>query len=245
MRLSESKQNVLIGGATMKYEFLFSAVFKELPAILQGLGTTAQVSILSIALSTGVGISVAFLATSSRGRLVRRVLVWYIEIMRNTPLLVQLYFVYFGLSELGLEVGSYGAILIALTFCNGAYLGEIIRAGIESIPRAQTEAGISLGLTHLQVFFYIVFPQALRSVIPPITNQYVTILLSSSLASVVAVEELTATISRLSSFTFRTFEFYAAGALLYMALALTISAFSKWLEYWITVRQRSTTHATS
>jgi polar amino acid transport system permease protein len=227
----------------MRYTFLFRVVLNEMSAIYQGLWVTIQISAASMILSTTLGIGLTYLTTVS-GKRIQRVLAGYIEIMRNTPLLVQLYFIYFGLYEVGIASGSFSSIVITLTLCNGAYLGEIIRAGLESVPRTQIEAGESLGLTFRQVFFHLVLPQALRNVIPPVANQYITILLSSSFASVVAVDELTATISRLSSFTFRTFEFYAIGALMYVGLAVGISILSGCLEYRLTTGRKSVSRLT-
>lgn len=213
----------------MNYVFNFNVVIRNIQVLLQGLGVTLKLTFVAILLSTLLGILVTFIASKS-SRVIKGIIKGYIEIMRNIPLLVLLYFIYFGLGEISINISSYGSIVLALVLCNGAYLGEIIRAGIESIHKTQTEAGLALGLHNYQVFFRIIIPQALINVFPSIINQYITILLSSSFASIVALGELTSAVSRLSSFSFRTFEFYIFGASVYLIISIIISTIAKRVE---------------
>lgn len=207
----------------------FNVVFRNINVLYESLLLTLRITSVAILLSTFLGIFVALIA-SKGSKKIKFIVRIYIEVMRNIPLLVILYFIYFGLGEISINVTPFGSIILALLFSNGAYLGEIIRAGIESIHKSQTETGLALGLHTYQVFFRIILPQALVNVFPSIINQYIIILLSSSFASLVALDELTSTVSRLSSFSFRTFEFYVIGASIYLLFAVSISSLSKVVE---------------
>jgi len=207
----------------------FGVIWKNIDILFQSLLLTLKITTVAIVLSTLLGIIVGLIA-SKGSKEAKFVIKIYIEVMRNIPLLVILYSIYFGLGELSINFSSYSSIIIALLLSNGAYLGEIIRAGIESINKSQTEAGLALGLHTYQLYLRVILPQALINVFPSIINQYVIILLSSSFASLVALDELTSTVSRLSSFSFRTFEFYVFGASIYLLISIAISYFSKKID---------------
>lgn len=204
----------------------FGIVLENIPILLQGLVITLLLTLAAIFISTILGILLAYYFTKATG-FIKSLITIYIEIMRNIPLLVILYFIYFGLGEIAVNVSSLNSIIIALVLSNTAYLAEIFRAGIDSIHKTQMESGLALGLHDYQVYMRIVIPQAIINVFPSIINQYVIILLSSSFASVVALPEFTSTISRLSSFSFRTFEYYIFGALVYLGVAFLISVTGK------------------
>ena len=204
------------------YVFQFRPVFHELPLLLSGALVTIHISILALFLSFIVG-TIGALCRLSRFRWLSVPARWYVEFIRNTPLLVQLFFIYFGLSQINIEVSNYMAGVIGLVVNNGAYLTEIVRAGIEAIHTGQFEAGLSLGLSFPQLMRYVVFPQAFRVIYPPLCNQFIGIILWSSLVSTIAVQDLALRGKELASETFRSFETYVVVTLVYVVMTLTIS----------------------
>ena len=212
------------------YVFQFRPIFQELPLLLSGALVTIHISILTLFFSFIVG-TIGALCRLSRFRWLSAPAKWYVEFIRNTPLLVQLFFIYFGFSQINLEVPNYLAGLIGLVVNNGAYLTEIVRAGIEAIHKGQFEAGLSLGLSFPQLMRYVVFPQAFRIIYPPLCNQFIGIILWSSLLSTISVHDLALRGKELASTTFRSFETYAVVTLIYVAMTLTISAALKLIGY--------------
>jgi polar amino acid transport system permease protein len=204
------------------YVFQFRLVFQEFPSLLGGALTTIHLSLLTLLLSLAVGILGAVCRLSRIGWL-RRPATWYVELVRNTPLLVQLFFIYFGLGQLSIDVPNYLAALIGLVLNNGAYLTEIVRAGIEAIPRSQHDASVSLGMSYVQRMRYVIFPQAFRVIYPPLGNQFISIILFSSLVSVIAVEDLALRGKMIISRNFRSFETYIVVTGLYVVMTLAIS----------------------
>jgi polar amino acid transport system permease protein len=148
----------------------------------------------------------------------------YVETIRNTPLLVQLFLVFFGLPSVGIKLDVITVCTLALAINLGAYSAEIVRAGLESIPRSQVEAGISLGLTGSQVFRQVVLIPALKNVYPSLTSQFVLIMLATSVVSQIAAPELFYAGSIIQSRTFRDFEVYTVIAIVYLALSLLLRA---------------------
>jgi His/Glu/Gln/Arg/opine family amino acid ABC transporter permease subunit len=183
---------------------------------------TIHISILALFFSFIVG-TIGALCRLSRFRWLSVPAKWYVEFIRNTPLLVQLFFIYFGFSQINIEVSNYTAGVVGLVVNNGAYLTEIVRAGIEAIHKGQFEAGISLGLSFPQLMRYVVFPQAFRVIYPPLCNQFIGIILWSSLVSTIAVQELALRGKELVTETFRSFEVYTVVTLVYVVMTLTIS----------------------
>ena len=204
------------------YVFQFRPVFQELPLLLSGALVTIHISILALCFSFIVG-TIGALCRLSRFRWLSVPAKWYVEFIRNTPLLVQLFFIYFGFSQINIEVSNYTAGVVGLVVNNGAYLTEIVRAGIEAIHRGQFEAGLSLGLSFPQLMRHVVFPQAFRVIYPPLCNQFIGIILWSSLVSTIAVQELALRGKELVTETFRSFEVYTVVTLVYVVMTLTIS----------------------
>jgi polar amino acid transport system permease protein len=204
------------------YVFQFRPVFQDLPMLLDGALTTLHISILTLFFSFVVGTAGA-LCRMSRVRWLHGPATWYVEFIRNTPLLVQLFFIYFGLSQVDIQVPNYVAGLIGLVVNNSAYLTEIIRTGIQAVHKGQFEAGLSLGLSFPQLMRRVVFPQAFRVIYPPLCNQFVGIILWSSLVSTIAVEDLAMRGKQLASTTFRSFETYIVLTLIYVVMTLTVS----------------------
>jgi polar amino acid transport system permease protein len=208
------------------YVFQFRPVFQDLPMLLDGALTTLHISLLTLFFSFVMGTAGA-LCRMSRVRWLHGPATWYVEFIRNTPLLVQLFFIYFGLSQVDIQVPNYFAGLIGLVVNNSAYLTEIIRTGIQAVQKGQFEAGLSLGLSFPQLMRRVVFPQAFRVIYPPLCNQFVGIILWSSLVSTIAVEDLAMRGKQLASTTFRSFETYIVLTLIYVVMTLTVSGILK------------------
>ncbi|MFB3817869.1 MAG: amino acid ABC transporter permease [Candidatus Methylomirabilales bacterium] len=204
------------------YVFQFRPVFQELPMLLDGALTTLHLSLLTLFLSFLVGTAGA-LCRMAQTPWLRLPATWYVEFIRNTPLLVQLFFIYFGFSQVNVDVPNYVAGLAGLVVNNSAYLTEIIRAGIQAVHKGQVEAAASLGLSTPQLMRHVVFPQAFRVIYPPLSNQFIGIILWSSLVSTIAVEDLALRGKQLASSTFRSFETYIVLTVIYVAMTLTIS----------------------
>jgi polar amino acid transport system permease protein len=213
----------------MRYQFSWDVIASSLPQIATGVIGTVELASASIALGLGIGtVGVAMRFGSNTGlRWLMRV---YVDVMRNTPMLVQLYFIYYGLPKLGILLDSYATALAALSIYCGAYVLEIMRAGVEGVSRGQIEAARALGLSETTVFTRIVLPQAFRVSLPALGGQAVAMVKLSSLASVIGAIELTDVVVDIVAVTYRSFELYAVAGLAYLALTLTISAGMKWLE---------------
>src|SRR3954471_14087615 len=175
----------------MSYEFDFADVFAAWPELLQGLISSLVLSALAMAIGMIVSVAGA-LGKTSGPRPLRWIIDEYIELIRNTPFLIQIFVIYFGLPSTGLKLSSNTAALVALVVNVGAYGIEIIRAGIESIQKGQVEAGKSLGLRPLQIFPFIILKPAIQAISPSLTSQFILLMLNSSVCSAIAANELTA-----------------------------------------------------
>jgi polar amino acid transport system permease protein len=203
----------------MHYVFQFGVVLDNLPLLLHGALLTIRLSALAMLFGLGVGILGAAVATSGPGwgRLLVR---GYVEIIRNTPFLVQLFIIYFSLPAIGLRMRADEAALLGMTVNLGAYATEIVRGGIEAIPFGQIEAARALGLRGGHIFRFIVLKPALRIVYPALVSQFILLMLGSSVVSSISAVDLTAVANTLQSTTFRAFEFYFAATLIYLVMAL-------------------------
>lgn len=207
----------------MNYVFQFSDVFAAWPLLLKGTVSTLQLSILAMLMGLVVAILCAWGKTSGP-KLLRFVINAYIELIRNTPFLVQLFFFFFALPALGLRWSAYTAALTAMVVNLGAYATEIIRAGIESIPKGQIEAGLALNLKRHEIFRFVILKPALKAIYPALTSQFILLMLSSSVVSAISADDLTSVAANLQSQTFRSFEIYIVVAVIYLVLALSFSA---------------------
>lgn len=205
----------------MRYELDFAAPLVYWPDLLAGAATTLGLSVASTVLGFGVGV-VCAIARSGRTGAAARAAGAYVEAIRNTPLLVQIFIVYFGLASIGFKLDAFTAAILALVINVGAYTAEIVRAGIESVPRAQLEAARCLALGRWQVLRHVVLPPAIERVWPALTSQYVLLMLASSITSQISTEELTAVANRVQSDTFRSVETYLIVAAAYLALSLVM-----------------------
>jgi polar amino acid transport system permease protein len=205
----------------MKYDFDFSAPLAYWPDFLAAAGTTLGLSLAATVFGFLLGVFCA-LATAGRSAWLARLCSVYVETIRNTPLLVQIFIVYFGLASIGLKVDAFAAATAALVINVGAYTSEIVRAGVESIPKGQLEAAECLGLSRWQVLTRVVLPPAIERVYPALTSQYVLLMLASSITSQISAEELTAVANRIQSETFRSVETYLIVAAAYLVLSLVM-----------------------
>ena len=204
------------------YHFNFEPVLAGLDKLLYGAWLTIQLSVAAMVIGLILSIVCAAGKTSSV-RPLRWLIDAYIEIIRNTPFLVQIFFIFFGLPSLGIRLTPNSAALLALVVNFGAYGTEIIRAGIESIHKGQVEAGTALGLSKLQIFRYVVMKPALRTVYPALTSQFIYLMLTSSVVSVISADDLAAAGNDLQSQTFASFEVYIVVTLLYLAMSVGFS----------------------
>ena len=202
----------------MSYKFDFAFMAERWPDFVAGAWLTVQLTLLAIALGFLLG-TVCAVARVYGGAVVRRLVGAYVETIRNTPLLIQIFIVYFGLSSLGLKLSAEVSAVIALTVNMGAYTTEIMRAGIQSVQRTQLEAADCLGLTRLQTILHVVLLPAMERVYPALASQGVLLMLASSITSQISAEELTATANLVQSDTYRSFEVYMVVAVVYLALS--------------------------
>src|SRR4051812_44775313 len=211
----------------MSYKFDFAFMADKWPDFVAGAWLTIQLTVLSIALGFALG-TVCALARVYGGPVVRRLVGAYVEAIRNTPLLIQIFIVYFGLSSLGLKLSAEVSAVIALTVNMGAYTTEIMRAGLQSVQRTQLEAADCLGLTRFQTILHVVLLPAMERVYPALASQGVLLMLASSITSQISAEELTATANLVQSDTYRSFEVYIIVAVVYVVLSV-LYRFGFWL----------------
>jgi polar amino acid transport system permease protein len=203
----------------MSYSFQFRDVFAAWEFMLDGLLLTLELSLVTMVVGLVVGLAGAAARVYGPTWLKRTVAV-YVEAIRNTPLIVQLFLIFFGLPSAGLKFDANTAAMIALSINLGAYTIEIVRAGLEAIPRSQIEAGQSLGLSGLQIFRYVIIFPALRLMFPALASQFILLMLATSVVSQISAQDLFHTASIVQSRTFRDFEVYIVVAVVYLALAL-------------------------
>lgn len=196
----------------------FGAVLERWPSFLDGALLTLQLAAIATLVGGGVGI-LAAIGRRSRIGAVARTCEVYVEAIRNTPFLVQIFLVYFGLSSLGFRLPAFTVAAVALTINVGAYTTEIVRAGIDAIPRGQIEAAEGLALSGAQIYRHVVLLPAIERVWPALTSQFVLLMLASSVTSQISAEELTAVANYVQSDTYRAFETYIVVAVIYLALS--------------------------
>ncbi|AMK12767.1 MAG: amino acid ABC transporter permease [Pseudodesulfovibrio sp.] len=208
----------------MSYQFSIEPIISNWGMFVEG----GLMTLLLTALGSVVGIGAGILGAVSRAwklKILHPVYTVYVECVRNTPFLVQLYFIFFGLPALGVRLSGWEASFLAMALNLGAYSTEIIRAGVQSIPRGQMEAAESLALSRWQTFRFVVLRPALKNVWPALCSQIIIVMLGSSVCSQVAAQELTYTANLIQSRTFRAFEIYAFSTFLYLLLAIMVRKF--------------------
>ncbi|UZF93715.1 amino acid ABC transporter permease [Bosea sp. NBC_00550] len=208
----------------MNYKLDFAPVIEGLPDLLMGCLGTFLLALCGMALAIVIGIGGVILR-DSRFAPVRWLVKAFVEVIRNTPFLVQIFFIYFALPLAGLRLDPTPTAIIALGINGGAYAIEIIRGGVQSISKGQIEAGLALGLHRAQVFRLIVLKPALRAIFPSLTSQFVLLTLTTSVASAISAYELTSVAQRIESNSFRSFEVYGTITLFYLVISWVMMRF--------------------
>lgn len=207
----------------MHYAFHFNVVWDHWRDLAEGAWLTIELS--AIAMTIGLVLATVCAYGKAAGpSAIRWAIATYVEIIRNTPFLVQIFIIYFSLPALGISVGANEAAIAAMVVNFGAYGTEILRAGIESIPHGQIDAAKAIGLSRLQTFRHVVLFPAVKTIFPALASQFILLMLASSVVSAISAVELTAATNSLVSTTFRPFEFYFVATGLYLMMALAFRA---------------------
>ena len=203
---------------------------QAMPLLLTGAAVTVQITALSVLIGIIIGLFVG-IARISTYRVVHLIAAVYVDFLRGTPLLVQIFLVYFALPVVtGQRINPFVAAIAACSINSSAYVAEIFRAGIQSVDAGQMEAGRSLGMTWAQTMRYIIVPQAARRVIPPLGNEFIALLKDSSLVSVIGFEELTRRGQLIIARTYASLEIWLCVAIIYLVMTVSISRLVAWLE---------------
>nr|WP_127018130.1 amino acid ABC transporter permease [Anoxybacter fermentans] len=211
-------------------DFRIDLILQSLPVLGQGLLMTLELTVLAVAIGTVLG-TLFGLMRVSKNKIFYFLASMYVDFFRGTPLLVQLFLVYMGLPQiLGFPLDRFTAAIATLSLNSGAYIAEIVRAGIQSIDKGQWEAALSLGMNYQQMMRYVILPQAFKRIIPALGNEFIAMLKDSSLVAVISLEELLRKGQLIITRTFRPFEIYFAVAILYLLLTTLISRFIAYTE---------------
>ena len=205
----------------MAYQFVFTPVFEHADLLLKGAGFTLALTVTGAVLGIGLGI-VGAICRAWQLKPFDRIFGAYVEVIRNTPFLVQLFFIFFGLPSLGVKMGEWEAAVLAMVINLGAYSTEIIRAGVIATPRGQLEAAASLAMSRAETFRHVVLRPALQKVWPALTSQVIIVMLGSAVCSQIATEELTFAANFIQSRSFRAFETYFVTTGIYFLLAVLL-----------------------
>jgi His/Glu/Gln/Arg/opine family amino acid ABC transporter permease subunit len=200
-----------------------------IPLLAKGTLVTLQIALISGVLSILLGFALGLSALGNI-RLLRLLVAGYVDFIRGTPLLIQIFLIFFALPVVGVRLDEIWAGIVALSINTAAYMAETVRGGVGSVERGQTEAARSIGMTQPQILTYILLPQALRPMVPPLTNELITMTKNTSLLSVISVYELTRAGQAIISVHFVPFEIYLLLALYYYVLIKSLSWFSRWVE---------------
>lgn len=210
--------------------FDIDLVIRSFPLLLIGAGVTVQITALSVSFGLLIGMLIG-ISRLSTNRLLRVLAAVYVDFIRGTPLLVQIFIIYFALPVIiGQRIDPFLAAITACSINSGAYVAEIFRSGIQSIDKGQMEAGRSLGMTWGQTMRYIILPQAFKRIIPPLGNEFIAMMKDSSLVSVIGFEELTRRGQLIIARTYGSFEIWLSVAFIYLIMTLTISRLVDYLE---------------
>jgi polar amino acid transport system permease protein len=209
--------------------FDWAAIWYGVPYMLKGTLVTLEISASAMVLSSITGILMGLVSVSTM-RVPKAIIRAYVYFVRGTPALVQIFLVYFALPRIGFEFSAFWSGVVALAFNSAGFIAEIMRAGLQSIDAGQTEAALSIGMTERQGILFILLPQSLRRVTPPLTNELITLVKSSSLLSVISITELTRSAQLIIAEKFVPFELYAALAVYYLIIISILSWGSETLE---------------
>jgi His/Glu/Gln/Arg/opine family amino acid ABC transporter permease subunit len=208
--------------------FSFSIIREILPFLLKGALLTVFFSATSEVIGIIIGLGTSVIRVT-RIKVLSQLAVVYVDLFRGTPLLMQIIFVYYALPYLGINLPAIVAGIVALSVNSGAYVSEIFRAGIESIDKGQTEAARSLGMSYMQAMRYVVIPQTIKRVLPPLTNEFVALIKDSSLLSVIAIAELMRTAKEMMTWKMNPSSLTAA-AIIYLIITLPLTRYVSYME---------------
>ncbi len=211
----------------MRIALDFQAVLVDWPMLLKGVAWTLGLTAIAAVIGVALGVVCAWSRVQGPGWL-KAVVGTYVELIRNTPFIVQLFFIFFGLPAAGFRLSPEIASIIAMVVNLGAYATEIIRAGIEATPRGQVEAGLSLALSRVQIFLFLVLPQAFQRVWPALVSQIIIVMLGSAVCSQISVEDLTYAANLIQSRNFRAFEAFIIVAIIYLGLSVSLRRLLGW-----------------
>jgi polar amino acid transport system permease protein len=217
----------------MRIQLDFAAVLSEWPLLLTGVGWTLSLTLVAVLVGTLLGTGCGWVRARGFGaalapRWLQALVSGYVETIRNTPFIVQLFFIFFGLPAAGFRLSAETASVIAMVINLGAYAAEIIRAGLEATPRDQVEAAQSLALTRRQIFFWVVLPPALRKVWPGLVSQIIIVMLGSSVCGQISTQELSYSADLIQSRNFRSFEAFIVVGAIYLLLSMALREFLHW-----------------
>ncbi len=194
---------------------------ENLPHLLKGAVLTVELSVMAIAIGLCLGVIIGLVRLSPL-RVLRYPALAYVNAIRGTPLLVQLFLIYYGLPQVGVKLGPFAAALAGMALNDAAYVAEITRGAVQSIDKGQWEAARATGLSSIQGMTHVIFPQAFKRMIPPLGNEFILLIKSSSLVSTIAMVELTRTAQLIASATFRPMELLVGAAIIYLAMNLIL-----------------------
>jgi len=206
-----------------------NTIIKFFPILIKGSITTIELTAITIVLGTALALLIAF-AKISRNVFLNTFGSLYTWLFRGTPLLVQLFLIYYGLPQFGLKLDPFPAAVIGLTLNIAAYIAEVIRGSIESIEKAQWEAAYTMGLGFWKTVFLIILPQSMKRMIPPLTNEFIALLKDTSLVSTIAMVDLMRTAQQISSTTFKPMEILLGAAILYLMMTSVFTTIFKVME---------------
>lgn len=211
----------------MRIDFDFLSVLSQWHLLAIGVAWTSGLTVVATAVGMTLGIACAW-ARAHGPAMLRWPVGVYVELIRNTPFIVQLFFIFFGLPAVGIKLSPEVASVIAMVMNLGAYATEIVRAGIQSTPRGQVEAAVSLALSSRQVFLRVVLPPALKKVWPALVSQIVIVMLGSAVCSQISVPDLTYAANLIQSRNFRAFEAFIVATALYLVLSIALRRLLQW-----------------
>ncbi len=209
--------------------FDWSVIWYAFPYMVEGAVVTVEISLVAMVLGMVIGTLLGLMSLSNVGPL-RWVIRSYVYFVRGTPALVQVFLVYFALPVIGVDIPPFWGGVAALSFNAAGYIAEIVRAGVGSIDVGQTEGAMAIGMTNRQKLVHILLPQSLRRITPPLTNEMITLVKSSSLLSVISISELTRSAQVIIAERFTPFELYAALAVFYLVIVSALSVLSELVE---------------
>lgn len=213
----------------MDYNFNFAAVWRDFDLLLSGLGLGLVLAVISIAIGCLIGLLAAF-GMLSKNRAIRWTSTSYVSAIRNTPILVLILFTFFALPQLGVRLGKIESFIATLSVYSGAYLTEVFRAGLVSLPTGLREAGLAIGLTEFRTKLYLTIPVMFRNVLPSLSNNFISLFKDTSLAAAIAVPELTFYARKINVETFRVIETWLVASMMYVVACYIIAAILRQVE---------------